>query len=938
MNFLVPGHMRGRAQAELDRRKRMVAMKEDAERDFLSFIRMMWPVLEPEKPLAEGWILDLLCDVMMAISDGHLTRVCINVPPGSMKSSLLNCLMPAWEWGPRNLPHMRYLSISYSTGVPIRDNLRFASIIKHPVYQACWGDRVKVVRDGAEWVGNDRTGWKMVTSTGGGVTGFRGDRLLCLPYETVIETNHGPQPIGRIVEDWLPVKVLGYGPSGLTWQGIDGHSRSSACEIISLAFEGGSLSCTPDHPIWIEGCGWIAAADVRSGDAILARDQTGKGDRQELNAVPDLRDNGLLDAGTPTQRAGADVQLCVPGQDDDRTGQSGLSDGLEDDHLRMVRQDQAIQGQRGSAGDNVLPLLRVQTALGKEREAPGGSILRGVRQAVHAQHADEGQLPVLLDDLQERWAREADGQGRQWPVRPRECCAAVPAGLDHDTSGQGQSPRWERLLPVPDDAGAEQPEAMRSPHRLRQGQSGPREPNYPLPLLSRPDAWPAEPAPGVVRKVVTSVVRSWTDPYPVYNIRVGPDHTYFANGVLTHNCDDLNNPGSVESDVVRDTTNRFVREIMPSRVNDLATSAIINLQQRTHQRDATGTLLEHGQGYTFVCVPAEFDPLRIWPVVLRRDENGEPEDVWVDPRSLDEDGRQLEGLTVNERGEPSVRPGSPMARVTGESFWPERFPDDELATLRASMTPYSWDSQFNQYPGIRGGAIIRRDWWRLWQGEYPAMGTVVVSVDTAVELGQSNDYNAVTAWGAFEGLSGEPLFLLLAAWRDRLPLAQLVSRIADTCRERRADYLLIEHKTRGRDVHDEIIRLYSAATWQTVLVKPDQDKVSRLKAVSHLFSGDYKRLADGGKDLEGKPTFIDSWTGGLIYAPDRDWAETVITEVADFPYGEHDDFCDTVSQALAWCRANGVVLRKTEFEEMELERNRFRKAPGVPYAIKRNTT
>lgn len=579
MNFLVPGHMRGRAQAELDRRKRMVAMKEDAERDLLSYTRMIWPILEPEMPLVEGWLLDFMCDVLMAITFGELVRVCFNLPPGSTKSTMLNVIWPSWEWGPQNHPSYRYLSISYSTDVPIRDNLRFASIIKHPVYQSCWGDRVRLVRDGAEWVGNDRTGWKSVSSTGGGVTGFRGDRLLL---------------------------------------------------------------------------------------------------------------------------------------------------------------------------------------------------------------------------------------------------------------------------------------------------------------------------------------------------------------------DDLNNPKSVESEVVRDSTNKFVREIMPDRLNDLTKSAIINLQQRTHQKDATGTLLEHGQNYTFVCVPMRFDPLRIWPVVLKRGEDGEPTDVWVDPRSLDDDGNQLEGLTKNERGEPMVRPGSPMARAEGESCMPERFAEETLYALEKEKGPYAWDSQYQQYPGIRGGAIIRRDWWKLWTGEYPALGTVVVSVDTAVELGQANDYNACTAWGAFEGLSGEPLFLLLAAWRARLPLAQLVSKIADTCRERRADYLLIEHKTRGRDVHDEIIRLYSAATWQTVLVKPDQDKVSRLKAVSHLFSGDYRRLADGGKDLEGKPTFIDNWAGGVIYAPDRDWAETVITEVADFPYSEHDDFVDTVSQALAWCRANGVVLRKVEYEEAETARNQYRKPSSVPYSIKRN--
>ena len=134
------------ARNELAKRERMKAQKADAEQDLLAFVRMMWPVMEPTVSMQEGWILDLLCDVMMAVTDGHMTKVIINVPPGSMKSSLLNVLWPAWEWGPQNMPHMRYLSISYSTSVPERDNIRFARVIQHPTYRKCWGDRFTVTR------------------------------------------------------------------------------------------------------------------------------------------------------------------------------------------------------------------------------------------------------------------------------------------------------------------------------------------------------------------------------------------------------------------------------------------------------------------------------------------------------------------------------------------------------------------------------------------------------------------------------------------------------------------------------------------------------------------------------------------------------------------------------------------------------------------------
>jgi phage terminase large subunit-like protein len=560
--------VREAARLELEKRERLVAMKGEAERDLVAYVRMIWPIIEPATPLVEGWLLDCEADALMAVADGHLNRLCINVPPGAMKSTMLNVAFPSWLWGPQKRPYLRFISVSYSTDVPERDNLRFARVINHPVYRRCWGDQFNLLREGAGLVENNRTGWKRVSSTGGGVTGHRADYLLL---------------------------------------------------------------------------------------------------------------------------------------------------------------------------------------------------------------------------------------------------------------------------------------------------------------------------------------------------------------------DDLNNPGDVESDSVRGTTVKWVREIMTDRLNNLEESAIINIQQRTHENDATGTLIEHGQGYTFLCVPMEFDPLRVCSVVLRRDDDGEPEQEWTDPRALDKDGNMLWGLSTNERGEPKVEMGSPMAKAEGISCWPERFSEDVIASLKAEKGPYAWDSQYQQIPGVRGGSIIRREWWRLWEGPYPELGTIIVSLDTAVELKETNDYNAVTCWGAFAGLEGAPQFLLIDAWRERLPLAQLVAKVHETCLRRGADYLLIEHKTRGRDVFDELARLYGGDKWETVLVKPSAvDKGARLRAVEHLLSGDFR---------VDPVTKVEVYENGVVWAPDRDWADMVISECASFPYGAFDDLVDTVSQALGFARKNGVILRRPEYLDAETERQRYRKQISVPYSI-----
>jgi phage terminase large subunit-like protein len=267
-----------------------------------------------------------------------------------------------------------------------------------------------------------------------------------------------------------------------------------------------------------------------------------------------------------------------------------------------------------------------------------------------------------------------------------------------------------------------------------------------------------------------------------------------------------------------------------------------------------------------------------------------------------------------------------MAKAEGALAWPERFSQDACDKLRSALGEYAYEGQYQQSPGVRGGGIIRRDWWRTWTGEYPELGTSIAVLDTAVEEGEKNDWNALITMGAFPGKEGEPQMIMTSAIKWRIQLAELVANVAQICTYRKVDYLLIERKTRGKDVHDEIVRLFANATWQTVLVEVFGTKISRLKSVSHLFSGDLRKDPTSG---------IDVYSGGIMFAPDRDWADEVIDQVSAFPRSAHDDFVDCISMGLGWVRRTGVVLRKQEWDEKEAEDKIWRKSPSVPYAIKR---
>src|ERR1700744_5312901 len=114
----------------------------------IAFVRYFWKVIEPENPFVDGWPLWAMCEHLEAVTFGDITRLLINVPPGFMKSLLTDVFWPAWEWGPMNMPHMRYVAFSYSSSLTERDNGKFKDLITSPEFQLMYGDQVKPRKTG----------------------------------------------------------------------------------------------------------------------------------------------------------------------------------------------------------------------------------------------------------------------------------------------------------------------------------------------------------------------------------------------------------------------------------------------------------------------------------------------------------------------------------------------------------------------------------------------------------------------------------------------------------------------------------------------------------------------------------------------------------------------------------------------------------------------
>ncbi len=86
---------------------------------------------------------------------------------------------PAWEWGPRNLPHYRYINFSHEQNLAIRDNVRGRNLVNSEWYQGLWGDRFTFDTDqnAKVYYENDKTGWRQACPASS-LTGRRGDRVI----------------------------------------------------------------------------------------------------------------------------------------------------------------------------------------------------------------------------------------------------------------------------------------------------------------------------------------------------------------------------------------------------------------------------------------------------------------------------------------------------------------------------------------------------------------------------------------------------------------------------------------------------------------------------------------------------------------------------------------------------------------------------------------
>ena len=221
-----------------------------------------------------------------------------------------------------------------------------------------------------------------------------------------------------------------------------------------------------------------------------------------------------------------------------------------------------------------------------------------------------------------------------------------------------------------------------------------------------------------------------------------------------------------------------------------------------------------------------------------------------------------------------------------EPLWPAFWKLEELLALKNELPNAKWQAQYMQAPTSDVSAIVKREWWNIWELEDPPMCDFVIqSWDTAFTKNTRSDYSACTTWGVFYRNNDKgvtvPHIILLNSFKQRMEFPELKQKAMEHYKEWEPDALIVEAKASGAPLVFELRSM--GIPVQEYVPSRGNDKIARLNAVADIFAS------------------------GRVWVPQTAWAEELIEEVASFPSGDHDDLVDSMTQALLRFRRGGFI-------------------------------
>jgi predicted phage terminase large subunit-like protein len=238
----------------------------------------------------------------------------------------------------------------------------------------------------------------------------------------------------------------------------------------------------------------------------------------------------------------------------------------------------------------------------------------------------------------------------------------------------------------------------------------------------------------------------------------------------------------------------------------------------------------------------------------------------------------------------------PAILPSGNPLWPEFWSLEELLALQSELPAGKWNAQYQQSPTSEEGAIVKRDWWKIWEPDRPPVCEFIIqSWDTAFTKSERSDYSACTTWGVFykDENPNDPNVILLDAFKKRMEFPELKEKAFNHYKEWEPDAFIVEAKASGAPLIFELRAMGIPVSEFTP--SRGNDKMVRINSVSDLFAS------------------------GKVWAPGTRWADELIEEMAAFPNSDHDDLVDSTTQALIRFRKGGFLRLNSDEEDEPLK-------------------
>jgi len=338
----------------------------------------------------------------------------------------------------------------------------------------------------------------------------------------------------------------------------------------------------------------------------------------------------------------------------------------------------------------------------------------------------------------------------------------------------------------------------------------------------------------------TKIKRTRTAAYDFETTRGGGRLATSPGGTLTGRggdiliLDDPTKPADAMSDVLRSSAIDWYRSTLLSRLNDKRTGVIICVQQRLHEEDLSGVILEAG-GWVEFCLPA---------------------------------------IATDDQTVPLTR-GKTHFRKAGELLHPERESQAILDQLKADMGSIAFEAQYQQNPLPLAGNLFKSEWLETYT-ERPERGEIVQSYDTASKTGLNNDFSAcVTAL-----IVGDDIYII-DVYRKRLEFPDLVAKVNQLAIRHNANVLLIEDAASGTQLFQTLKGKREPGVPLPKKCTASTDKATRASGVSSmvesgrvLFPMEAPWLEDFKRELLSFPSGkhddqVDAFTQLLEWVRDR---------------------------------------------------------------------